>query len=48
MEARCPICQHEYNSEDRVPRIVPECGHTFCEICIVEGYKELFVCPIDK
>ncbi|CAL2035763.1 unnamed protein product [Caenorhabditis brenneri] len=29
----CKICAHEYNSLDRIPRILRECGHTVCGLC---------------
>ena len=49
----CTLCQRQYNnSDDLVPRLLPECGHTFCTKCLnVELQKapdQPFQCPEDK
>ena len=30
----CAVCRNRYDSESKVPRILPGCGHTFCQSCI--------------
>ena len=34
-ELMCPTCSRQFaNSGDLVPRLLPECGHTFCTKCL--------------
>jgi hypothetical protein len=45
----CTLCHQEYDMYYRTPRIVPKCGHTFCEKCItlrlvVRANRRVFVC----
>ncbi|EFO98347.1 hypothetical protein CRE_24267 [Caenorhabditis remanei] len=45
----CKICVRQYNETDRIPRIIPVCGHTICEDCarnIIRG--NTLKCPIDR
>mmetsp|Transcript_46455 Transcript_46455/g.53542 ORF Transcript_46455/g.53542 Transcript_46455/m.53542 type:complete len:252 (+) Transcript_46455:122-877(+) len=30
----CPTCFEEYNREERMPKVLRECGHTFCRTCL--------------
>jgi hypothetical protein len=30
----CPICLEDYDTETRVPRLFPGCGHSVCEVCL--------------
>jgi len=30
----CVVCREEYNSDHRIPVMLPHCGHTFCRPCI--------------
>src|SRR5690348_6322638 len=30
----CPICLNKYNNVNKIPRILNNCGHTFCEDCL--------------
>lgn len=59
MIVRCRICDSEYNSETRPPRVMGRCGHSFCTECIesmIEATKSKFnqferwllKCPFDK
>ena len=46
----CPLCQKKYDSYYHLPRIVPKCGHTFCEKCInnrtqLKSKRKTFTCP---
>ena len=34
MDLICPGCKTEYDIENKAPRILPNCGHTFCSECI--------------
>ncbi|KAF1756502.1 hypothetical protein GCK72_012955 [Caenorhabditis remanei] len=45
----CKICVRQYNETDRIPRVIPVCGHTLCEDCaknIISG--NTLKCPIDR
>ena len=33
-EIQCPLCSQIYNESDRVPILLPDCGHSFCASCI--------------
>ncbi len=46
----CTICHQEFDLYYRTPRVVPKCGHTFCEKCItfrltVKLNRRVFMCP---
>eukprot|EP01052_Picozoa_sp_SAG31_P012419 SAG31_NODE_726_length_12541_cov_4.922922_5_plen_370_part_00 len=52
----CTICFEEYDSSSIIPRILVECGHSFCEHCLFlmlrplpakNGFKQL-ECPVCK
>lgn len=32
----CERCGEAYSATDRQPVIMPDCGHTFCEVCIAD------------
>jgi len=47
----CDICMLEWNSLNRIPRLLT-CGHTFCENCLIDiikknkqNNKKIFLCP---
>jgi len=46
----CSICYCPYDEEERLPRIIPICGHTFCSTCLVKLYEgdHPVKCPLDK
>lgn len=48
-ELTCPLCQQQYsNVGDLIPRLLPECGHTFCTACLnqlLEQTQGEFYCP---
>jgi len=47
----CSICNSEYDEDVKIPRILTQCGHTFCEICIstlINNNTNTLICPIDK
>jgi len=33
-DVTCGICLVEYDSVETVPRMLPDCGHTFCTKCL--------------
>lgn len=37
----CKICFETYNEVDRMPKMITNCGHTFCNICL----KKITKCP---
>lgn len=46
----CPQCQVKYNNSNNLPRILYNCGHTFCEECLnilheKQSYK-FILCPL--
>jgi hypothetical protein len=44
---KCVLCKKEYNLEERMPRIMIHCGHTFCQECLLIFHKEFRVrCPL--
>ena len=32
----CNFCSEKFNLNDRSPRMLPQCGHSICEICLLE------------
>lgn len=47
---QCALCHQEFDLYYRTPRVIPKCGHTFCEKCItlrliVKVNRRVFVCP---
>jgi len=51
-ELMCGLCQRQYsNVGDLVPRLLPECGHTYCTQCLNDLLSQSegeFYCPEDK
>lgn len=46
----CYLCKKSFNEFERIPKILPICGHTYCLSCIHENYSEEncgFSCVID-
>ena len=33
-ETKCPLCKNQYDEETRIPRILLNCGHSICSLCI--------------
>lgn len=45
MDITCPICFDQYNSQDKIPRIL-QCGHTFCQNCLMDlRTSNILTCP---
>lgn len=34
-EIKCPLCAEFYDENEKVPLLLPECGHSFCLKCII-------------
>jgi hypothetical protein len=42
----CGVCKQIYNIGDRIPRIVVNCGHTYCTSCLLKYFHKGKVrCP---
>lgn len=38
-EIKCPLCACLYDEGDKVPILLPDCGHSFCLGCIQECFE---------
>jgi hypothetical protein len=46
---KCGVCQLKYNVGDRIPRILVNCGHTYCTACLTKYYRKNRIrCPFCK
>jgi len=44
----CPICNGQYNVEEKLPRILQPCGHTVCSACLTSYLvDDMLICPLD-
>ena len=49
-DLNCTICKNDFDLQTRMPRLLPNCGHSFCSLCIQEMIKQeehSFSCPED-
>ena len=37
-EIKCPLCAYLYDEADRIPILLPDCGHSFCRGCIQDCF----------
>lgn len=45
----CGVCHEKYNVGDKIPRILVNCGHTFCTSCLMKYYRRNRIrCPFCK
>src|SRR5688572_21498275 len=46
----CPVCLDDYNQTNRIPRILPSCGHSVCLGCLrtLTSGRSTFRCPFDR
>lgn len=50
----CNICQKQYDNYKIIPRMMPDCGHSYCEQCILNLIDEFnkngktIICPEDR
>ena len=58
-EIQCPLCHKVYDESEHLPILLPDCGHSYCSLCISEEFSKLkqededasprfFVCPEDE
>ena len=40
---KCTLCRKEFNSKDRIPRIMIHCGHSFCTACLESFYMYIYL-----
>ena len=40
-EIKCALCGQVYNESDRLPILLPDCGHSFCLSCIQDCFELL-------
>lgn len=46
----CPVCYCEFNEDEQLPRVIPQCGHTICSKCLsmILQVPETAKCPLDN
>ncbi|EDK31465.2 RING-type zinc-finger, LisH dimerization motif protein (macronuclear) [Tetrahymena thermophila SB210] len=46
----CSSCQNMFDENNHLPRMLPECGHTFCNQCLVQILEknDFIECPEDN
>lgn len=45
----CGVCKEKYNVGERIPRILINCGHTYCTACLTKYYRKSRIrCPYCK
>lgn len=50
-DIHCVLCRKEFNTKDRLPHLFPNCGHTFCTVCIqgmIDEHEDVLYCPEDN
>ncbi|MCQ2815695.1 MAG: hypothetical protein MJ252_00365 [archaeon] len=45
-ELKCPICKTQYNTNENIPKLLINCGHTVCNKCLETNQN--FKCPEDQ
>ena len=46
----CGICEETFNNDNKLPKILPKCGHTICTECLlnIKDNSSVYICDIDK
>lgn len=47
----CPLCKTKYDDNIFLPRMLPECGHTYCSSCLKKLLTQSemgLMCPEDR
>ena len=52
-ELVCTLCSFQFDEEQRLPLMIPQCGHSFCSNCLQglldkSDSDQKFICPEDK
>ncbi|EFP02987.1 hypothetical protein CRE_28368 [Caenorhabditis remanei] len=42
----CAICFHYFDDFERLPKVIDECGHTFCYACLENWLNNEDTCPM--
>ncbi|CDW91203.1 UNKNOWN [Stylonychia lemnae] len=43
----CELCLEEFNQQEHLPKVLAQCGHTFCEKCILQLWESSIInCPL--
>eukprot|EP00347_Sterkiella_histriomuscorum_P017591 403348751 len=43
----CELCLEEFNQQEHMPKVLPQCGHTFCEKCMLQLWQNQTIsCPL--
>ena len=40
----CEICFESFNRSEKLPKVLKNCGHTFCESCVGQMIKDSYLC----
>lgn len=40
-EIQCSLCKQLYNEGEKIPILLPDCGHSFCKTCIYDCFELL-------
>eukprot|EP00347_Sterkiella_histriomuscorum_P008603 403344461 len=40
-EISCALCNKTYDEQERIPILLPDCGHSFCFVCITSCFESL-------
>jgi hypothetical protein len=49
IKLQCVSCDKDFNNTDRLPKMLPTCGHTICQKCLYTygNSSKNFICFID-
>ena len=50
-ELECNFCSRNFDTKNRKPRLIFQCGHTICNYCLnryLDSTQESFICPLDE
>lgn len=43
----CELCLEEFNHQEHLPKVLSQCGHTFCEKCMLQLWDcSVISCPL--
>jgi len=42
----CELCLEEFNNQEHLPKVLSQCGHTFCDKCVMQLWDNSMIsCP---